>query len=200
MTKYDFAKEMKSYYNAKKKPETVNFDERKYLTILGVGEPAGAEFTAATEALYPLAYGVKKICKGNEQDFGVAKLEGLWWVNGDKHALEVDRSEWHWKLMIQMPSFVTQEIYEAALDATIAKKKLDKLGDIVFENYKEGKSVQMTHIGPYATEPETINMIFDYIRENALQVAGLHHEIYISDPRKTDPEKLKTIIRYPVKE
>ena len=198
MSKYDFAKEMKTYYKAPTKPQLVELNKGKFLTILGKGEPAGDAFVSAVESLFPLAYGIKKICKSNDQDFGVPKLEGLWWVEDGKNALEINRSEWYWKLMIQMPHFATNEMYETAKVETFKKKKLDLINSIQYEEYDEGKVVQVTHIGPYSTEPETIAKLFAFMNDQGLSVSGLHHEIYISDPRKTEPEKMKTILRYPV--
>jgi hypothetical protein len=199
MPKLDFVKTYKSYYKTGKKPEIVEFEEIPYVSIEGKGEPAGQEFVSKIEALYPLAYGIKKICKQQDMDFGVPKLEGLWWVEGDIPALEVPREEWCWKLLIRMPDYVTDEMMDIAQAEVLKKKKIELVKDISFEKIKEGKCAQITHIGPYATEPETIDTLLGYISENGLSVSGLHHEVYLSDPRKTVPEKLKTIIRYPVK-
>jgi hypothetical protein len=103
MLKLDFAKEYKSYYKASKNPEVVEFGVAGYLSIRGKGEPAGEEFVNKVGALYPLAYGIKKICKEQGKDFGVPKLEGLWWVESDQPPLDVPRNEWHWRLLIRMP-------------------------------------------------------------------------------------------------
>ena len=132
-------------------------------------------------------------------DFAVPKLEGLWWVNSKKYALEIPKSEWHWKLMIRIPNFVTVENFEQAKTNVINKKGIEKIREIQFEKIVEGKCIQIMHIGPYSTEPETINQIQDFMKENGLVENGLHHEIYLSDPRKTAPEKMKTILRQPVK-
>ena len=199
MTKLDLAKEYKSYYKAGPKPEIVEFDTAKYLTIEGKGEPAGEVFTSKVEALYPLAYGIKKVCKDQGNDFGVPKLEGLWWVEGNTPALEVHRSEWCWKLLIRMPEFVTREMMLSVQPEVAKKKKNDLIQEISFEKITEGKCVQIMHIGPYSTESETINALLEFMAENGLSVNGLHHEIYLSDPRKTEPSKMKTLIRYPVK-
>ena len=199
MEKLDLIKTDKEYYSAKTRPDIREFTELNYLTILGQGEPAGVEFTKAIEALYPLAYGVKKICKQNETDFGVPKLEGLWWVNSDKPALEVPRNEWHWKLLIRMPDFVTSEMVNKAKDEVVKKKSIALVNQIQFEKITEGKCIQVMHVGPYATEPETINALMEFMAEKGLSVGGLHHEIYLSDPRKTEPAEMKTIIRQPVK-
>ncbi len=199
MTKLDLAKEYKSYYKAGKKPEVVEFGEANYLTIGGKGEPAGEIFVRKVEALYPLAYGIKKVYKEHGNDFSVPKLEGLWWVEADIPALEVPRSEWYWKLLIRMPEFVTRETMLSVQLEVAKKKKNDLIQEISFEKITVGKCVQIMHIGPYSTEYETINALMEFMAENGLCVNGLHHEIYISDPRKTEPSKMKTLIRYPVK-
>ena len=121
-TKINFVKEYKQYYTAKNTTSVVEFGKVPYLSIQGKGEPAGEVFTKAIEALYPLAYGVKNICKKEGQDFGVPKLEGLWWVKSNKPALEVPRSKWYWKLLIRMPDFVTLEIVKEAKENVIKKK------------------------------------------------------------------------------
>ena len=199
MEKTDLVKQDKDYYSAKAKPELKEFRGLKFLVIMGKGEPAGKEFNAAVEALYPLAYGIKNIYKKQEKDFAVPKLEGLWWVNSDKNALDVPRSEWHWKLLIRMPDFVTGEKFEQTKIEVINKKGIHKINEIQFEEITEGKCVQILHIGPYLTEPETIEKMKTFMQDNRLVDNGLHHEIYLSDPRRTAPEKIKTILRQPVK-
>ncbi len=199
MDKTDLVKQDKEYYSAKKKPEIREFKELDFLTISGKGDPAGKEFTKAIEALYPLAYGIKKIYKQNKMDFAVPKPEGLWWVDSDKPALEVPRNEWLWKLLIRMPDFVTNEMVEQAKTEVMKKKGIELIKQIQFETINEGKCVQIMHIGPYSTEPETIGQMQDFMKDNRLVRNGLHHEIYLSDPRKTAPEKMKTILRQPVK-
>lgn len=132
-------------------------------------------------------------------DFTVPKLEGLWWVNSKKNALEVPRSEWQWKLLIRMPEFVASDNFEQAQEDVIKKKGIEKINEIQFNKIIEGKCVQIMHIGPYSTEPETINRMKEFITQNGFIENGLHYEIYLSDPRKTEPEKMKTILRQPVK-
>ena len=169
------------------------------MSIEGKGEPAGKVFVSKVEALYPLAYGIKKICKEQDNDFGVPKLEGLWWVEGNMPALEVPRSEWRWKLLIRMPEFVTEEMMVSVQPEVAKKKNNELIQEISFEKITEGKCVQIMHIGPYSAEPETINSLMEFMAQNGQSVNGLHHEIYLSDPRKTEPSKMKTLIRYPVK-
>ena len=199
MSKLDLLKEYKSYYNAGKNPEIVEFDEANYLTIEGIGEPAGKMFVSKVEALYPLAYGIKKICKEQDKDFGVPKLEGLWWVEGDTPPLEIPRNEWRWKLLIRMPEFITKELMFSVQPVVAKKKKNELVQKIALEKMTEGKCVQIMHIGPYSTEHKTINELMAFIDANGISVNGKHHEIYLSDPRKNKPDKMKTIIRYPVK-
>lgn len=199
MEKLDFKKAYKSYYSAKQTPELLTFEPIPYLMISGKGEPGGSEFQQATEALFPLAYGIKKICKLQGKDFGVPSLEGLWWTEGNKPATEVPRSEWHWKLMIRMPDFADKEMFKTALAEVMKKKKNPLLNNVSFEKLNEGKCVQILHIGAYSDEQPTIDLMYDFMKKQNLKHNGLHHEIYLSDPRKTKPELLKTIIRQPVK-
>jgi len=147
-----------------------------------------------------LAFGIKNISKKSGNDFAVPKLEGLWWVEVEKPFLEVPREEWHWKLLIRLPDFVTFEMYHQAKTELIKKKKLELVNDISFEKMTEGACVQIMHVGPYSTETKTIEKMYQFINKNKLIPSGLHHEIYLSDPRRTEPEKLKTILRQPVKE
>jgi hypothetical protein len=198
MEKLDLTKKFKEYYSAKPSAEKVSFGQIPYLTILGKGEPAGKEFSEKAGAIYPVAYAVKKICKETIQDFGVPKLEGLWWVNDQRPALEVPRSEWYWKLLIRMPDFVTIKIFEKAI-AEVIKKKTSIASEVKFEIIDEGELVSILHIGSYKTEPGSIRKMDDYINSKGLTKNGLHHEIYLSDPNKSEPDKLKTILRQPVK-
>jgi len=199
-TKIDLTKEYNTYYTAKVSPEIVEIEAGKFLTIEGKGAPGGKEFTAKVEALYPLAYGVKNVCKKHGKDFGVPKLEGLWWVESNKPALGVPCEEWRWKLLIRMPEFVTSDIVEKVKAEVIRKKGIELVKEIKFEKITEGKCVQILHVGPYSTEPESLSKMRKLMREKNLIENGLHHEIYLSDPRRVLEEKMKTILRQPVKE
>jgi hypothetical protein len=198
-TKLELVKEYKTYYTAKTNPELVEFNEIPFLTIVGKGEPGGEEFNGKVEALYSLAYGVKNIYKKQGKDFAVPKLEGLWWVNSYKPPLEVPREEWQWKLLIRLPDFVTLEAFEKTKEEVFKKKRLELIKEIKLEKIKEGRSVQIMHLGPYSIESETIEKMRDFMKKNDFTENGLHHEIYLSDPRKIAPEKMKTILRQPVK-
>lgn len=198
--KLDLAKEYKSYYAAKTTPELVEIEEGKFLTIEGKGAPGSNEFQAKVSALYSLAYGIKMLMKKEGKDFAVPKLEGLWWVDSDKPWYDIPREEYRWKLLIRQPEFLTLEIVERAKKDAIKKKKIGSVNEIKFEKMKEGKCVQVLHIGPYSTEPESLAKMYKLMEEKNLVYNGLHHEIYFSDPRKVAPEKFKTILRQPVKE
>ncbi len=198
-TKTDLVKTDKAYYAAKAAPQLQRFGPMKYLTLAGEGEPAGDEFIQATQALYPLAYGLKKLCKQEGQDFAVPPLEGLWWVEGNRPALQVPRDRWKWKLMIRMPDFVATKAVETTKSVVAKAKKNELVRKVAFETIEEGRCVQALHIGPYAQEPATIASLLRFVSEKEMAVSGLHHEIYLSDPRKVPPEKMKTIIRYPVR-
>jgi len=189
------------YYTAKITPEIVEIKEGLFLTIEGKGAPGGDEFQTKVGALYSLAYGIKMLMKKEGKDFTVAKLEGLWWVDSDKPWYEVPREEWRWKLLIRQPEIVTSEIVENAREEVI-KKKLEMVNEVKFEKMKEGKCVQILHIGPYSTEPESLAKMEKLMEEKNLVKNGLHHEIYLvmAYPRKVPNEKLKTILRQPVKE
>ncbi|NOU89320.1 hypothetical protein GC102_26745 [Paenibacillus sp. LMG 31460] len=199
MEKLDLAKTYKSYYTAPTKPQLIEFEPIWYVTIQGQGDPEGIAFLNATEALYTLSYSIKGIYKKEEKDFTVAKLEGLWWVDGDRKALDVPREEWHWKLLIRMPDYVRAESVEEARSIAMTKKKeLTIISDIKYETLHEGACVQMLHVGPYAAEPESLKQIEHFLTEHRRKIRGLHHEIYLSDPRKVKSSKMKTILRYPI--
>lgn len=200
-TKLDLTREYKTYYTAKTTPEIVEIEEGQFLTIEGKGAPGGKEFQAKVSALYSLAYGIKMLMKKEDKDFVVVKLEGLWWVDSDKPYTEVPREEWRWKLLIRMPKFVTPEIVEKARQEVIKKKKLELVNEVKFEKMKEGKCVQILHIGPYSTEPESIAKMRKLMEEENLVENGCHHEIYLvmAYPRNVPEERLKTILRQPVR-
>ena len=201
-TKLDLTKEYKIYYTAKTTPEIVEFDEAWFLAIEGKGAPGGDEFQAKVSALYSIAYGVKMLMKKEGKDFTVAKLEGLWWIDSDKPWYKVPREEWRWKLLILQPEFVTSEIVEKARQEVIKKKGIDLVNEVKFEKMKEAKCVQILHIGPYSTEPESIAKMRKLMEKENLVENGLHRETYLvmSYPKKVHEEKLKTILRQPVKE
>jgi hypothetical protein len=201
--KIDLRRELKHLY----RPPTmevveIEVPEMRFLQIVGEGDPNTSEaFRRATEALYSISYALKFAVKKEEGiDFGVMPLEGLWWTEkGDTDLEEIlaDRSAWKWTLLIMQPEWATQERFERALASTQKRKNLAALSRIRFERFREGRAAQVMHVGPFAEEGPTIERIDHFIQERDGKHRGKHHEIYLSDFRRTAPEKLKTIIRHP---
>lgn len=207
MDRLDLTKKYKTYFTAKTKPELVEIEKAQFISICGKGDPSDKQFADSIEALYSTAYTIKFACKTKDKDFVVSKLEGLWWFDEVRFpdmtiansSVDVPRSEWQYRLLIRMPEFVTEKDLDRAIEAVIAKKNIRLAGQIEYFTMTEGKSVQMLHVGPFSTEPETLQQIGIFMENNRLIRNGLHHEIYLSDFRKTASHKLKTILREPAK-
>lgn len=203
--KLDLSKLHPADYKSKKTPEIVDLEPGKYLAIEGQGAPESAAFQAAIGALYGVAYTVKMTRKFAGRDFKVATLEGLWWAEYDRAKLAdpealwtVPRDAWRWKVLIRQPEFVTAAEVETAKAAVLKKKGDETVTRVALETLREGKCVQILHVGPYAAEPESIAKMRALMAAQGLAPHGLHHEIYLSDPRRVPPERLKTILRQPV--
>ncbi|TLG76561.1 transcriptional regulator [Culicoidibacter larvae] len=207
MSNFDFKKEYRDLYGASsKKPKLVEVPAISFLMYDGYGDPNSAIYKQAVGSLYSIAYTIKMSKMKGEQpkdyfDYVMPPLEGLWYVDGDTFSL-TERDNWLWISMIRQPDFVTQEVLAwAKLEA--AKKNPDfDYSKVRLETFEEGLCVQMLHVGPYADEPETMAVIDAFIEANGLinQTANerKHHELYLSDPNRSAPEKLKTILRVPV--
>ena len=203
MKKIDYKKELKHLYNASpKKVEMVEVPRMNFLMIDGQGDPNTSQaFQDAVEALFSLSYTLKfMIKKGKEGiDYGVMPLEGLWWADDMSQFITQNKDNWKWTVMIMQPEYVTANLVHEAIEQLKKKKGLPALPKIRFEPFSEGRTAQSTHIGPFSEEGPTIEKMHNFIRENGYQLSGKHHEIYLSDIRKAAPEKLKTIIRQPMK-
>jgi hypothetical protein len=199
--KIDLFKLHKDQYVAPKQPQLVEIPEARYLAVSGRGEPGGEEFAAKVGALYGVAYTVKMTRKfAGKQDYTVCKLEGQWWVDGERQNFAAtDRKQWNWKLLIRTPDFVRDEELNEAVTTLLQKGKEPEVRQVGFESFAEGTCVQMLHVGPYDSEPETILKMQAFAEEQGMELRGRHHEIYLSDPRRVPPERLKTILRHPVK-
>jgi len=184
-----------------KSPVLVTTGEGTYLAISGRGEPGGPEFTEKVGALYAVAYTVKMTRKfASLQDYVICKLEGQWWLDGpDQDFARVPRDQWNWRLMIRTPEIVKQAELRQAVSALTEKGKAPSADQVKLESFAEGRCVQMLHVGPYDRECDTITRMKTFADENGLKFHGRHHEIYLSDPRRVAPEKLKTILRIPVR-
>jgi hypothetical protein len=202
MSKIDFKRELKHLYRpSAKKFEVVDVPPMNFLMIDGHGDPNTAqEYQEAVEALYAVAYKLKFVSKKElGKDYVVPPLEGRWWAEDmETFTTARDKSAWDWTMMIMQPEWITQEMVEEAVKQ-VEKKGLPALSKLYLETYHEGLAVQILHIGSYDDEAPTIARMHAFIDENGYDPTGKHHEIYLSDPRKVAPEKLKTVLRQPVR-
>ena len=199
MTKIDFKKDFKRFFNP---PDTQVVEEDvppfQYLMIDGSGAPEDQGYMDAIATLYPVAYTIKFALKP-EHDFTIGPLESLWWDDTPGGFNAAHREGWKWTALIIVPDFVTQDHLAAVVDQVRRKGKPAPLLDRVrLEMVDEGRCVQIMHLGPYDAETATIRRLHDYMTDNGMSFRGKHHEIYLSDPRTTAPERLKTVIRQPV--
>lgn len=198
----DLRKQLKPYFQAAREPALIRIPAIKYLYIEGKGDPAtGAEFREAIQALYTLIYTLKFSFKktGKPRDLPVLPLQAQWWMAGRrKFSTRASRSAWRWRAMIAVPGFVTEAMVRKASAAAGERKPLPALERVHLDRMKEGLCGQILHIGPYAAEMPTIDRLHAFIKEKGYRLKGRHHEIYLGDPRRTKPSKLKTIIRQPV--
>jgi len=198
--KLDLKKELASFYHpSSKNIVVVDVPVQRVISIEGKGDPnTSPEFAHAISALFPIAYTIKFACKKLGKDFAVMPLEGLWWMEHMKDFSIENKEKWLWKLFIVQPDFVTKQHFHAAVEHLKKKEDKPSFSRVIFETLHEGQSAQILYIGPYAEEGPTIHALHDFIREQGCTFNGLkqkHHEIYLSDMRKTAPSKLKTIIR-----
>jgi len=204
MNKIDYKKELKHLYNPpSKEVAIISVPALTFLMIDGEGDPnTSKDYQDAIEALFSVSYTLKFIVKKGrlQVDYGVLPLEGLWWMDDMSKFSTEHKDKWKWTSMIMQPEYVTQEMVKAAIDQVNRKKKLAALSLIRFEDYDEGKAAQIMHIGPFSDEGPNIEKVHSVINEKGYRLAGKHHEIYLSDFRKTAPEKLRTIIRQPMQQ
>ncbi len=202
MTSIDLKKTYCEHYRAKPAPSVVEVPARPFLMIDGSGDPnTSPEYAAAIQALYPLAYGLRAAVKGATGDaYTVMPLEGLWWTEDMRDFDSDDKSNWLWTAMICLPDAVTPAMVDEVLPAVTADKNLTSGAKARVETFTEGTAVQILHVGPYADEAPTIDKLHRFIVDNGYAFSGKHHEIYLSDARKVDPAKLRTIIRQPFAE
>jgi hypothetical protein len=204
MIKIDLKKQFKQLYSPPTgKISVVDVPAMNFIMIDGSGDPnTSLEYRNAIEALYALSYTLKfMVKKAKEVDYVVPPLEGLWWVDNMSQFTMTNKGDWKWTAMIMQPEYVSDDLFNRALEQVAKKKDLASLPKARFHSLHEGLSVQTMFIGPYAAEGPTIENLHLYARENGYTFNGVkqkHHEIYLSDPRKSAPEKLKTVIRQPL--
>jgi len=188
----------KVLYSAKTDPEIVEVPDAWCLTLEGAGAPEGPAFQQAVEALYGLAYTLKFQLKAEGKDFKVPPLEGLWWVERPEEFARTPREQWQWQLLIRMPGGLAEEQVAAVRIQAAEKKQNPRIRDVRFERFAEGTAAQVLHVGPFSEEGPAIARLHAFIVERGYRLRGRHHEVYLSDFRRTAPEKLKTILRQPV--
>ena len=206
---FDFKKEYKEFYLPKNRPEIVTVPKAKYLAVRGQGDPneEGGAYQAAIGVLYAVAYTLKMSYKTDYRiegffEYVVPPLEGFWWQEGVRGVDYAHKEAFHWLSVIRVPDFVTERDFRWAVETATKKKKLD-CSAAEFLTIEEGLCVQILHRGPYDDEPATVALMDQYLLENGyvndLNETRLHHEIYLSDARKVEPAKWKTVIRHPIR-
>lgn len=188
------------YAPSAKQVSLVDVPPMNYLMIDGQGDPNTSQaFQDAVQTLYPMAYGLSNALKAQELAYTVMPLEGLWWMDDYSLDFYANKDRAFWTLMILQPEQVTAELVERVREEVRKKKQPPALDKLRFERYHEGLSVQIMHHGAFDDEPPTVARLTAYMEEHGYEVAGNHHEIYLSDFRRVEPAKLKTVIRYPVR-
>jgi len=198
--KIDYKVEFKSVYAPSAKAvSVVDVPAMNFLMVDGAGNPNSVpEYGEAVTALYAVAYAIKfAVKKQLEADFTVMPLEGLWWAEDMDTFITRAKEEWQWTMMVMQPNIVTPEMVQTCIEETAKKKELPALPKLRFVSYAEGTAAQIFYVGSYDDEAETIAKLHRFIEDNGYTLAGKHHEIYLNDPRRVAPEKLKTVIRQP---
>ena len=206
---FDFKKEYKEFYMPKGKPNIVTVPTMNYIAVRGIGDPndEGGAYQRAIALLYSIPLTIKMSKKLDHQidgffDYVVPPLEGFWWQDGVIGIDYSNKASFHWTSVIRLPDFVTKKDFEWAIKEATLKKKQD-FSKVEFFTYDEGLCVQCMHIGPFDNEPKTVQLMHDFIEKNGYELditdKRLHHEIYLSDARKVSPDRLKTVIRHPIK-
>lgn len=206
---FDFKKEYKEFYMPKDRPAIVTVPRMNYIAVRGQGDPNAedGEYKQAIGLLYGIAFTIKMSKKGDHQidgyfDYVVPPLEGFWWQDGIDGIDYAYKENFRWISVIRLPYFVTEEDFAWAIEEAARKKKTD-FSKVEFLTYDEGECVQCMHIGPYDDEPATVARMHEYMKEHGyvldITAQRLHHEIYLSDARKVAPDKLRTVIRHPIR-
>jgi hypothetical protein len=190
-SKLDLYAEHRDEYIAPREPTLIDVGPARYLAITGKGKPGGEAFAEAVGALYTVSFTIKMASKAAGSDYAVSKLEGLWWKEGASVG-------WSWQLLIRVPEFITKKHLAAAVAKLLERDKGEVVSRVTLETLDEGKCVQVLHVGPYAAEEPTLAKMRKFAADRRLSFTGRHHEIYLSDPRRVEDEKLRTILRQPV--
>ena len=207
---FDFKKEYREFYLPGKKPQIVTIPKMNYIAVRGSGDPndEGGEYKKAIELLYSIAFTIKMSKRSDHRiegyfDYVVPPLEGFWWQDGAKDIDYGHKEDFKWISVIRLPDFVSKDDFDWAVSQAANKKKMD-FSQVEFITIEEGMCVQCMHIGSYDDEPQTVKLMDEYINkngyENDLSMTRLHHEIYLSDARKVPNDRLRTVIRHPIRQ
>lgn len=206
---FDYKKEYKEFYVPKNKPSFITIPKMNFIAVHGKGDPneENSEYKSSIGLLYAIAFTIKMSYRGTHKiegyfEYVVPPLEGFWWQEGKQEIDYSKKSDFNFISLIRLPDFVTKDDFKWAVEEATKKKKQD-FSNVKFFTYDEGDCVQCMHIGPYDNEPATISLMHEYARENGYNIdinnERYHHEIYLSDPRRCKTERLKTVLRIPVK-
>ncbi len=200
-TKIDYKRDLECYRAKRDTPQVVTVPDLQYLMIDGHGDPNTPAFAEATTTIYPVAYKLKFTSKKVfDRDHVVMPLEGLWWADDMESFTEArDKTQWDWTLMIMVPDWITKDMFISAVEKVTMNNRPARLDDLRLETLSEGLAVQALHIGSYNDEAELLQrMHHEFVPSRGLSMVGKHHEIYLSDARKVEPARLRTILRQPV--
>ncbi len=199
MAKKDLPEELQSlYFPSAKEPVFVDVPSMQFAMVDGVGNPQAKDFQEAIGALYGVAYTIKFAAKKERiRDVMVMPLEFLLWGESGDDFLVLDKEHWRWTMMLMEPPTVTRKMFDQGVKQLRERKNPPGLDKVRLERFREGKAAQILHIGPYSAERPTIERLHAFIRENGYRLSGKHHEIYMGNPQRSAPEKLKTVIRQP---
>lgn len=206
---FDFKKEYKEFYLPKSIPSVITVPEMNYIAVRGKGDPneENGDYKNTIRLLYGIAFTIKMSYKGAHKidgyfEYVVPPLEGFWWQNGAQNIDCSQKENFHFISVIRLPDFVTKADFDWAVEEASKKKKQD-FSNVEFLTYDEGLCVQCMHVGSYDDEPKTVALMHEYMKANGYELdmtaKRLHHEIYLSDPRKCEARKLKTVVRHPIK-
>lgn len=201
--KLNYKKEFPELYRpSRKTPRILDIPSMKFFMIDGQGDPnTSEEYAQALKALYKVSYTLKmKIVKKKapDKDYVVPPLEGLWYMDDMNDWSMENKNEWQWTMMIRIPDYITNEQIDKAFELVKEADEVPAIENVYLKHYDEGKSAQILHVGPYEDEPPTIKKLHSFIEEQGYKLDGDHHEIYLSDPRRSKPQNLKTVIRQPI--
>jgi len=200
MRTIDLKKTLRPFYSAAAaKPAIIDVPPMNVLMVDGTGDPNSPAFQEAVGSLYSIAYTLKFAFKKDKGiDYPVMALEGLWCADDPAVFMSGKRDEWRWTLLIVLPDLVKKKDVAEAVAAVKKKAKFPRFPEVRFETFAEGRAAQIMHVGPYEAEGPTVERLHRFIEEQGYRLRGRHHEIYLGDPRRSAPEKLRTIIRHPV--